>query len=145
MRYEKTALRLRNILSERNMTAQELANRSGVGKSSISHYINGNNEPHTLNAGKMAAVLNVNPMYLMGYDVSIEIDAEAKEEKTISMAKRLLAYMERLNPEGIKKLEERAEELTEMSKYTKKEENITRSQENITRSQEKIRESKENL
>jgi uncharacterized protein YggE len=65
----------------------------------------------------------------MGFDV--EMEATEMQEVQTAMAKRLLAYMERLNWEGIKKLEERAEELTEMAKYTKKEENITESQENL--------------
>lgn len=121
MRYPETAMRLRKILAEKNMTAQELANRSGVGKSSISHYINGNNEPHTLNAGKMADVLGVNAMWLMGYDVEINEGTDIKVEwhKNESKYKHLLRYVELLNPEGIKKLEERAEELTEMQKYKK--------------------------
>lgn len=124
MRYPETAMRLRKILAEKNMTAQELANRSGVGKSSISHYINGNNEPHTLNAGKMADVLGVNAMWLMGYDVKINegVDIKVewhKNESKVEKYKHLLRYVELLNPEGIAKLEERAEELTEMKKYKK--------------------------
>lgn len=72
MKYPETARRLSYILNLRDMTAQELSNRSGVGKSSISHYINGNNEPHSHNAGKMAKVLNVDPQWLMGFDVPME-------------------------------------------------------------------------
>lgn len=121
MRYPETAMRLRKILAEKNMTAQELANRSGVGKSSISHYINGNNEPHTLNAGKMADVLGVNAMWLMGYDVKINEDVSTEWKPTFSrdQLERILKYVELLNQEGIAKLEERAEELTEMQKYKK--------------------------
>lgn len=72
MKYPETAKRLSYILNLRRMTAQDLANRSGVGKSSISHYINGSNEPHNKNAGLMAEVLEVNPQWLMGFDVPME-------------------------------------------------------------------------
>ena len=118
MKYLKTALRLREILQERKMTAQELSDKSGVGKSSISHYYNGNNAPHTINAGKMADVLGVNPMWLMGFDADkYVIETEPRNENGIS--RRLLAYVSLLNKDGIKKLEERAEELSELSKYRK--------------------------
>jgi transcriptional regulator with XRE-family HTH domain len=69
MKFPETANRIRQILDLRGMTAQQLAERSGVGKSSISHYVNGSNEPHNQNAGKMAAVLHCDPQWLMGFDV----------------------------------------------------------------------------
>ena len=102
------------------MTAQELSDRSGVGKSSISHYVNGNNAPHTINAGKMADVLRVNPMWLMGFDAD-KYSIEIAKEKDTGLPARLLAYLSLLNPEGMKKLEERAEELSELNKYRKEE------------------------
>ena len=69
MKYEKTALRLRKALSDANMTQQELADKSHIGKSSISHYINGTNEPGNKSAFAMAKILNVNPAWLMGLEV----------------------------------------------------------------------------
>ena len=45
MKYEVTARRLREALSDMNMTQQELADKSGISKASISHYTNGANEP----------------------------------------------------------------------------------------------------
>lgn len=125
MKFPETAKRLSYILSIRKMTAQELANKSGVGKSSISHYINGNNEPHNRNAGAMADVLHCDPRWLMGFDVPMEIkeltgypdiDFEDENERNIQ---KLLEYAQLLNASGIEKLKERAEELTEMNKYRK--------------------------
>lgn len=69
MRYELTALRLREALRDADMTQQELADKSHIGKSSISHYVNGSNEPHNKSAYAMSKVLNVNPAWLMGLDV----------------------------------------------------------------------------
>ena len=76
MKFPETAMRIRKILDLRNMSAQQLADRSGVGKSSISHYVNGSNEPHNQNAGKMAAVLHCDPQWLMGFDVPMEKSEE---------------------------------------------------------------------
>lgn len=39
MKYPITAKRLREAMEAMNLTAQELADKSGVGKSSISHYV----------------------------------------------------------------------------------------------------------
>lgn len=77
MKYPISASRLKQILEMRNMSQQELADKSGVGKSSISHYINGSNEPGNKSAYLMSKVLRVNPMWLMGLDAPMEVqDAE---------------------------------------------------------------------
>jgi transcriptional regulator with XRE-family HTH domain len=69
MRYEKTAYRLREALDENNMSQQELADKSKIGKASVSHYINGSHEPGNKSALQMAKVLGVAPAWLMGFDV----------------------------------------------------------------------------
>lgn len=68
MRYEITAQRIREAMNDRNMTQQELADKSQLGKSSISHYVNGSNEPGNKAAYALAKVLKVNPAWLMGLD-----------------------------------------------------------------------------
>lgn len=68
MRYELTAKRIREALEDLNMTQQELADLSQIGKSSISHYVNGSNEPGNKSAYSLAQVLKVNPAWLMGLD-----------------------------------------------------------------------------
>ena len=69
MKYSETAKRLAEAISEKGLTPQELANRSGVSKSSISQYRNGTHKPSNISSGKMGKVLEVNPLWLMGYDV----------------------------------------------------------------------------
>ena len=99
MKFPKTAKRLIDSMNSKGISAQELSNKSGVGKSAISHYINGNNEPRSVNAGKMADVLGVNPMWLMGFDEDIveKNSADAKLDSVIAKMddetkNRLLAY-----------------------------------------------------
>ena len=75
MKYEITAKRLKQALSNNNMIPQELADRSHVNKASISQYINGTHAPSNLSSGKMAPILGVNPLWLMGFDVPMEITA----------------------------------------------------------------------
>lgn len=76
MKHELTAKRLSMALSDSNMIAQELADKSGVGKASISQYINGSHAPSNISSGKMASVLGVNPLWLMGFDVPMH-DSES--------------------------------------------------------------------
>lgn len=64
-----TAHRLSTALSNASMIPQELANASGVSKASISQYLNGSHSPSNISSGKMAKILNVNPVWLMGFDV----------------------------------------------------------------------------
>lgn len=73
MKNDLTAKRLQLALSNTNMNQQELANKSGVGKSSISQYKNGSHVPNRDNAEKLASVLNVEKLWLMGFDVEMEI------------------------------------------------------------------------
>ena len=80
MKYPLTAQRLRTALNNRNMTQQELADKSGIGKSSISHYINGANEPGNKSAYAMAEVLGVAPAWLMGLDVEMEAGKKPQRE-----------------------------------------------------------------
>lgn len=67
--------RIKEALSIRQMTASELANKSGINKGGISKYINGLIIPKQNAIGAMAQALNVSPAWLMGYDVSMEPSA----------------------------------------------------------------------
>ena len=69
MKNKTTSDRLILALDRLNMKAQELADRSGVNKASISQYVNGTHAPSNISAGKMASVLGVSPVWLMGFDV----------------------------------------------------------------------------
>lgn len=72
MRYNETARRILYAMASAKITQQELSDRSHVGKSSISHYVNGSNEPGHKAAYALAQVLNVNPLWLMGLDVPMD-------------------------------------------------------------------------
>lgn len=71
MKNELTAKRMQFALSNANMIPQELAERSGVSKSSISQYVNGSHAPSNISSGKIGKVLGINPLWLMGFDVDM--------------------------------------------------------------------------
>ena len=68
MKFELTSKRIRQALSEAQMSARELAEKTGVREASISQYVNGYHKPSNISAGKIGNVLNVNPLWLMGFD-----------------------------------------------------------------------------
>lgn len=66
------ANRLRKALSIRNVKQQELVEKADIPKSSISQYLSGYAEPKTDRVYAMAKVLDVDPVWLMGFDVPME-------------------------------------------------------------------------
>lgn len=81
-RHELTSKRLRLAMSNANITAQELSIRSGVSKASISQYVNSSHKPSHISSEKMAPVLNVSPLWLMGFDVPIKESPPSLSEGT---------------------------------------------------------------
>lgn len=69
MKWPVTANRLKQAMNNININAQELADKSGVSKASISQYVNGSHKPSNISAPKLAQVLQVNAMWLMGFDM----------------------------------------------------------------------------
>ena len=66
---ELTAKRLREAMDDMNITAAELSEKSKVHKASISQYLHSVQSPSNISASSLAKILNVNPMWLMGFDV----------------------------------------------------------------------------
>lgn len=107
MKNKITAKRLTLALSNANMKPQELADKSGVSKASISQYVNGAHAPSNLSSGKMASVLNVNPLWLMGFDVPM---TEEKSEKPQTIAAHF---------DGDEYTDEELEEIKQFAEFVK--------------------------
>lgn len=109
------AKRLEDILEVKGMRPVDLSIRSGVSKASISQYIHGTSTPGNISAQKMADVLNVSPMWLMGFDVPMnKTEAILVSEKSnplaqpkISTTKEKIAewIIEAIPEEDYKKME----------------------------------------
>lgn len=116
MKNELTAKRIQLALSNSNMKPQELADRSCIGKASISQYVNGSHAPGNISAKKMGKVLNVNPLWLMGFDVPMEQD---NIDNLKESSPKIIQYYEMLNDMGKHVAIERLKELTEVPRYVK--------------------------
>lgn len=74
-------------LKMRDMRAIDLAQKTGISKSSISHYISGRNLARQDALHQMAKALDVNEAWLMGYDVPPTRDlAEYKKQEDLKVA-----------------------------------------------------------
>ena len=74
--------RISKALAIRNMTQQELADSTGIPKSSISQYISGYAKPKDDRIHLMAKALRVQEPWLLGYDVSMDSQERTEQSPT---------------------------------------------------------------
>lgn len=77
------AERLRIALDFRKMKATELSELTGINKSTISQYLSKEYEPKRDRIELFAKTLNVNEVWLTGYDVPMEISSVDKTDSLI--------------------------------------------------------------
>lgn len=80
----------------------EFSRRTGVGKSSISQYVNGTNAPGNITASKIGNAFGLDPMWVMGFDVPMnkaekKLQELAEDKHDTAM---LLKYFGMLNDKG---------------------------------------------
>ena len=74
--------RLRKAMGDKGITASELSNISGVGKSDISYYLKGKYVPKQDKCFMLAKALGVDPGWLMtGIDINETLDAVHEARK----------------------------------------------------------------
>ena len=71
---ESCAARLKYALSIRNMTQADLCQKTKIPKSALSEYLKGLYEPKQDRLLILSDALNVDPVWLMGFDVPMEQD-----------------------------------------------------------------------
>ena len=84
--------RLKQAMVERNMTQAELSALTGIGKSSISQYVSGKNEPKEIALNKIADVLDCSVAFLNGTTNCPDMTADPNGLKNVpvDMAAKLL-------------------------------------------------------
>lgn len=75
---ETCANRIKKALSIRNMTQTELCAKAKISKSSLSEYMSGKYIPRQDKVFVLAQALDVDPVWLWGYDVPMEKESEIK-------------------------------------------------------------------
>ena len=99
MKYPEVSKRFRTILSIRKLRQQDLAEKTGIGKASISQYVNGSHCPSNDKAAVIGDALNVNYLWLMGFDVPMEKEVESTISKGVEeeRLKKFTNYYMQLN------------------------------------------------
>ena len=100
-----TSERFREALLESGLSQQEVADKTGMNKVSVSQYVNGVHSPGLKKAGKLALIFNCNPLWLMGKDVP-------KENNKSTSFENLKNYIA-----NTKMTDEEQEELLNYAKY----------------------------
>ena len=82
--------RLAEGLALRGMRATDLAEKTGINKTTISYYINGKTVPRSSKLYLIAQALNVSEAWLLGYDVAIQrSDAQKKNDQLAKLIARM--------------------------------------------------------
>lgn len=71
---------LKEVMNKKSVSQAQLSELTGIGKSSISQYLSGKNEPKIDTVEKIANVLNVSAAYLIGAS-----DEEQTKEKVMNI------------------------------------------------------------
>ena len=97
---EKCSVRLAKALTIRGMKQYELCEKTKIPKSAISQYISGLFEPKQDRLHIIAQALDVDPVWLMGFDVPMEKGKEnSPSEPELSEGEKKMLELFRLIPE----------------------------------------------
>ena len=97
---ETCATRIKKALSIRNMTQTELCAKTKISKSSLSEYLNGKYVPRQDKIFILAQALNVDPVWLWGYDVPMEAQIEVSpSEPQLTEGEKMMLKLFRMIPE----------------------------------------------
>jgi transcriptional regulator with XRE-family HTH domain len=81
------------------MKQTELSLKTGLDKGAVSCYLSGKYEPKSDAINKMAIALNVNEMWLWGYDVPMEREKNTPEKLQLTEGEKMLLELFRQIPE----------------------------------------------
>lgn len=84
--------RLKYAMEIRNVKQAELSKATGISKTNMTYYISGKNKPREDKINLIAKELNVNPIWLLGYNVPMEQEQTANVLATADRIKDLRIY-----------------------------------------------------
>lgn len=98
-RTSNTSERLKEAMRIANMKQTDLARATGLGKGGISNYVIGRYEPKSNIISILAEALNVDPVWLMGYDVPMERKQSSPDKQELTEGEKLVLELFRKIPE----------------------------------------------
>ena len=130
MKKESTAIRLKQIMKERNLRQVNILEKCKpfcqkfnvkLGRNDLSQYVNGKVEPGQEKLTILGLALNVSEAWLMGFDVQMERNENTNISKDST---QIMTFFSKLNSRGKETATEQVRLLTLDEKYTQPD-NIT--------------------
>lgn len=91
--------RLRIAVNESTLTKTQIAKKAGISKSLLSHYLAGDTEAGNVRLKALADALNVNPVWLIGYDCP----KNSKFDDDSDLKTLINDYLDMMDSEKLKK------------------------------------------
>lgn len=104
MKTDEFKKRFNEAITSRNMKPIELSQKTGLSKSTISHYMSGYAKPKSDKLYMLAKALDVNEAWLMGLDVPMEKDSYAQFSSPSTIGFEITARSLKYSPEIFKGL-----------------------------------------
>ena len=102
---QKCSTRIAHALEIRGMKQADLCEKTKIPKSAISQYISGSFEPRQDRLVLIAEALNVDPVWLMGFDVPMEkTDEKSPDELQLTEGEKVLLDLFNRVPEDKQQL-----------------------------------------
>lgn len=109
--------RLKELMIDNNETTYSIGEMLNLSAATISRYTDGKMAPKITTIYSMSTYFNVNPVWLMGYDVEKNLKGQNAILNLSEKEKMLLENYNKLNDLGKKEATKRVEELTYIDKY----------------------------
>lgn len=104
-RISSASTRIKEAMMLTEKTQADLVRETGLNKSTISRYLSGTIEPKQIAISRLASSLNVDEMWLWGYDVPMQKKTATQKDSGMSEAKQqLLALAESCSDEEAARL-----------------------------------------
>ena len=102
---EKCSVRISKALAIRGMKQSELCEKTKIPKSAISQYVSGSFEPKQDRLFLIAQALDVDPVWLMGFDVPMEKEKKSSpSEPQLTEGEQTMLELFRMIPEDKQQL-----------------------------------------
>lgn len=125
MEKEKLSIRLKKALNIRNMKQVDLIEKTGIDKGALSSYISGKYQPKQDKISIISKALDVNELWLMGYDVPMDRNEKYSFENDSTSIFELTEESIEKYPEITKELFKHTGELIfDLSSFTGKKSDI---------------------
>ena len=91
--------RLHELMSVMNIKQKDIVDKTGLNKSTISNYCNGNRVPNQKNIAIISDAFDISPAWLMGYDVGMKRSKEESKDYVVTLEEqKILVELQAIDP-----------------------------------------------